>query len=149
MTQIEQTGGTGQGHRRITLQRNRLGHYEALNVRGGAISIGSGESEEFTPVELLLAAIAGCSAVDVDHITSRRAEPLEFTVGAEGEKTSSDEAGNHLTDLRLTFTVRFPEGDDGDKAREMLPRSVRTSHDRLCSVSRTIELGTSVEMRVG
>lgn len=146
--QNEQTGGSGPGHRRVTVQRTGLGHYEALNVRGGTISMGSGESQDFTPVELLLAAIAGCSAVDVDHITSRRAEPLEFTVTAEGQKTNTDERGNHLTDLEVTFTVRFPEGEAGDKAREMLPRAVATSHDRLCSVSRTVELGTPVEMGV-
>lgn len=148
-TETEQTGGTGPGHRRVTLRRTRLGHYEAMNVRGGAIPMGSGESEDFTPVELLLAAIAGCSAVDVDHLTSRRAEPLEFAVAAEGQKTSTDELGNHLTDLEVTFTVRFPEGDAGDQAREMLPRAVRISHDRLCTVSRTVQLGTSVEMKVG
>lgn len=147
--ETEQTGGTGPGHRRITLRRTGLGHYEALNVRGGTISLGSGESEDFTPVELLLVAIAGCSSVDVDHITSRRAEPLEFTAAAEGQKTSTDERGNHLTDLEVTFTVRFPEGDAGDKAREMLPRAVQTSHDRLCSVSRTVQLGAPVEMKVG
>lgn len=147
--QKEQTGGTGPGHRRVALRRTRLGHYEATNVRGGTLSMGSGNGEEFTPVELLLAAVAGCSAVDVDHITSRRAEPIEFTVAAEGEKTSTEERGNHLTDLQITFTVRFAEGDDGDKARQMLARAVRTSHDRLCSVSRTIELGTPVEMRIG
>ena len=60
-----------------------------------------------------------------------------------------DAGKNRRTDLAITFTVRFAEGDDGDRAREMLPRAVRTSHDRLCSVSRTIELGTPVEMRIG
>lgn len=145
----EPTGGTGPGHRRVSMTRTSLGHYEATNVRGGTIRIGSGESDEFTPVELLLAAIAGCSAVDVDHITSRRAEPLEFEAAAEGEKTSDPERGNHMTDLVVTFTVRFPEGEEGDSARDMLPRAVKMSHERLCTVSRTVSLGTAVEMRIG
>lgn len=147
--ETEAAGGTGPGHRRVSLQRTGLGQYEATNVRGGTIRIGSGESDDFTPVELLLTAIAGCSAVDVDHLTSRRAEPLEFQVAAEGEKVSTDELGNHMRDLVVTFTVRFAEGDDGDRAREVLPRAVATSHDRLCTVSRTVQLGTPVEMRVG
>lgn len=146
--QSEPTGGTGPGHREVTLRRTSLGHYEAVNARCGTLAVGAGDSEDFTPVELLLVAMAGCSSVDVDHITSRRAEPLEFVVTAEGEKTSSDELGNHLTDLKVTFTVRFPDGEAGDSARAMLPRAVRTSHDRLCSVSRTIELGSPVEMKV-
>ena len=148
-SQTESTGGTGPGHRRVSMTRTSLGHYEATNVRGGAISIGSGESADFTPVELLLAAIAGCSAVDVDHITSRRAEPIEFEAAAEGEKTSDAERGNHMTDLVVTFTVRFPEGEEGDRARDMLPKAVEMSHDRLCTVSRTVSLGTAVEMRIG
>ena len=147
--QSEATGGTGPGHRRVSMTRTSLGHYEATNVRGGAISIGSGESADFTPVELLLAAIAGCSAVDVDHITSRRAEPLEFAVAAEGDKTSDAERGNHMADLVVTFTVRFPEGEQGDRARDMLPKAVEMSHDRLCTVSRTVTMGTAVEMRIG
>ena len=146
--QREPTGGTGPGHRQVTLRRTSLGHYAAVNARGGTLAVGAGDGEDFTPVELLLVAIAGCSSVDVDHITSRRAEPLEFVVTAEGEKTSADELGNHLTDLTVTFTVRFPDGEAGDSARAMLPRAVRTSHDRLCSVSRTIELGSPVEMKV-
>lgn len=145
----ERTGGTGSGHRSVALRRTALGEYEAVNPRGGTIRLGSGESDDFTPVELLLVAIAGCSAVDVDHITSRRAEPTEFTAVATGTKTRTDELGNHMTDLSVTFTVRFPEGEDGDRAQEMLPKAVEMSHDRLCSVSRTVQLGTPVQMRVG
>lgn len=145
----EPTGGTGPGHRTVTLTRTALGAYVARNVRGGTIVLGGGDTDDFTPVELLLAAIAGCSAVDVDHITSRRAEPLEFDVVAEGEKTKTDELGNHMTGLEVTFTVRFEEGESGDRARDMLPKAIQMSHDRLCTVSRTVQLGTAIEMRAG
>ena len=47
-----------------------------------------------------------------------------------------------------TFTIRFPEGEDGDRARRILARSVQDSHDRLCTVSRTVEAGTPVAMRL-
>ena len=36
----------------------------------------------------------------------------------------------------------------GDAARAVLPDAVRRSHDRLCTVSRTIELGIPVTSRV-
>ena len=145
-TTEEPTGGTGPGLRSVELVRTALGQYEARNDRGGVISIGSGEGEDFTPVELLLAAIAGCSAVDVDHITSRRAEPEVFEVVASGEKVRSDADGNHLTDLEVTFRLRFADGEDGDRAREAFPRAVAQSRDRLCTVSRTVQLGTPVQM---
>jgi uncharacterized OsmC-like protein len=145
----EPTGGTGPGHRRVALTRVSQGEYEVTNDRGGSIRLGNGRTADFTPVELLLAALAGCSAVDVDVVTGRRAEPVGFRAVAEGEKVSDPDSGNHMTDLQVTFTVHFPDGADGDRAREMLPRAVAMSHDRLCTVSRTVQLGTPVEMRVG
>lgn len=146
MSDEAQTGGTGLGHRSVELTRTGRGEFTVRNARGGTIHIGSGESADFTPVELLLTAIAGCSAVDVDFITGRRAEPTSFHVRSEGEK-QKDERGNFLSDIEVTFTVRFPEGEGGDRAREMLPRAIEQSHDRLCTVSRTVQLGTPVTMR--
>jgi uncharacterized OsmC-like protein len=105
--------------------------------------VGSGEDADFTPVELLLAAIAACSAVDVDSITSRRSEPDRFTATASGEKIS-DELGNRLVDLVLDFDVSFPDDEGGQNATGVLRRSIRQSHDRLCSVGRTVEVGTPI-----
>lgn len=120
-------------------------HYQATNARGGTITIGHGTTDEFTPVELMLAAIAGCSAIDVDGATHRRAEPTEFkaTITADRVKNSS---GNILENIEATFTIRFPEGEDGDRARRILERSLKDAHDRLCTVSRTVEAGTPVDM---
>lgn len=133
--------------RSISLTRTASGEYVADNGRGAQLPIGTGDTDRFTPVELLLVAIAGCSAVDVDLITSRRAEPESFTVTMEGHK-AKDDGGNHMTGLRLSFDVVFPEGEDGDKARAALPRSVQQSHDRLCTVSRTVERETPIEVQV-
>jgi uncharacterized OsmC-like protein len=65
-----------------------------------------------------------------------------------GDKIRDSEQGNRMENLAVEFTVRFPEGEDGDKAREALPRSVKLSHDRLCTVSRTVEIGTPVTTTV-
>lgn len=129
--------------RSVDIERTSVGRYVVRNVRGGAIPIGTGEDDSFTPVELLLAAIGGCTAVDVDLITTRRAEPGEFFVKVTGDKIR-DEAGNRMANLSVEFTVTFPAGGAGDAAREVLPRTVQMSHDRLCTVSRTVELGTPV-----
>jgi putative redox protein len=59
-----------------------------------------------------------------------------------------DEVGNHLVNLTVTFDIRFPEGEDGDAARAVLPRAMEQSRDRLCTVSRTIELGEPIELRL-
>jgi putative redox protein len=134
-------------HRGIRLERIENSRYMASNERGGQISMGTGQGTDFTPVELLLAAIGGCTAVDVDILTSRRAEPDTFEVLVDAEKIR-DAAGNHLTDLLVTFRISFPDGEPGHKARALLPDAVRMSHDRLCSVGRTVELGTPIATRI-
>ena len=139
---------TEESHRNVGITRLGQGQYEATNSRGGKLVFGRGEGDEaFTPVELLLTAIAGCSAIDVDLITSKRAEPTRFEVTMDGEKIR-DQHGNRLTDLVLTFRVEFPDDEGGRAAEGVLPRAVRQSHDRLCTVSRTVEVGTPVVVRV-
>jgi uncharacterized OsmC-like protein len=133
--------------RSVTLRRTSLGRYEAHNARGGTMTIGAGDGADFTPVELLLAALGGCTGADVDHITSKRAEPDTFVVHVTGDKVRDERGGNRLVNLAIELRVTFPEGAAGDAAREALPRAARMSHDRLCTVSRTIELGTPVDTR--
>jgi putative redox protein len=134
-------------HRQVSIARASAGAYTVTNERGGTISVGSGTAGDFTPVELLLAAIGTCTAIDVDVLTSRRAEPTGFTIEVGAEKVR-DALGNHLTDIAVTFHVSFPEGSGGDAARELLPGAVRRSHDSLCTVSRTVELGTPVTAKI-
>ena len=130
-----------------SVQLSRVGKaiYTATNIRGGSITLGEGNDQYFSPVELLLVAIAGCAAIDVDYITGKRAEPLTFEVRSEGDKVRDDN-GNHLSNLKVALNVVFPEGAEGDAARAVLPRAIAQSHDRLCTVSRTVQQGTPVSM---
>lgn len=132
--------------RRLDLTRSGEGRYQAVNERGGVLAVGSGTDPDFTPVELLLAALAGCTAIDVGLITGKRAESDSFGVHIEGDKVR-DEGGSHLVDLSVTLAITFPEGEAGDRAREVLPRAIQQSGDRLCTVGRTLQLGTSIEYR--
>jgi uncharacterized OsmC-like protein len=138
---------TDSAHRGVRIERTENSRYIVTNDRGGQISIGRGEGSDFTPVDLLLAGIGGCTAVDVDLLTSRRAEPDAFEVLVDAQKVR-DEAGNHLTDIVVTFRIKFPGGERGDVARALLPDAVRKSHERLCTVSRTVELGTPIATRI-
>lgn len=134
--------------RSVSIQRTPDGQLVARNTRGGELAIRSGsDSDDFSPVELMLAAIAGCTALDVHTLTSRRAEPESFEVDATADKIR-DESGNRLENIEIVFRVQFPEGEGGDDARKILPDMVARSHDRLCTVSRTVELGTPVTARV-
>jgi putative redox protein len=135
-------------HRQVTLSRIANSKYLVTNARGGQMTIGTGEGTDFTPVELLLVAIGGCTAIDVDILTSRRAEPDSFEVEVGGEKLHDEKGRNHMADITVTFRVVFPDGEGGDKARALLPDAVRRSHESLCTVSRTVELGTPSATRI-
>src|SRR5664279_1111181 len=138
---------TDSTRRSITVRRTRPGHFTLTNDRGGQLVIGTGGDADFTPTELLLAAIGGCTAIDVDILTSRRAEPDSFDVQVDAEKVRDDE-GNRLTGIAVTFRIRFPDGEAGDAARAVLPEAAKRSHDRLCTVGRTVELGTPIATRI-
>ncbi|MCF2706705.1 NAD(P)H-dependent oxidoreductase [Arcanobacterium haemolyticum] len=126
----------------IDLERLGLKHYKATNDSGASIEFGSGEGL-LNPVELLLAAVAGCASIDVDVVTSRRTEPAVFKVRSEGDRL--DEGGAaRLENVEATFDVEFPDSPEGQKAEGMVERLLRLAHDRDCTVSRTVENPTHV-----
>ncbi|HEX5985334.1 MAG TPA: OsmC family protein [Nocardioides sp.] len=132
--------------RSIEITRLAKGRYVAENTRGGRLEFGAGtESERFSPVELFLTAVAGCTAIDVDYITSKRAEPEHFSVTMTGDKIRDEDGCNRLVNLTVRLDLRFPDDEGGTAAREVLPSAVQRSHDRLCTVSRTVEDGTPVD----
>jgi uncharacterized OsmC-like protein len=129
--------------RTVDIERIALHKFRASNVRGGTLDFGDGDDADFTPIELLLVAIAGCTGLDVEYITGKRAEPLVFRTPVRADKVRTDD-GNQLTNIEVRFEVEFPASEAGDAAREVLPSALQRSHDRLCTVSRTVELGTAV-----
>jgi putative redox protein len=138
---------TSSAHRTVTVERLAPGTFAVVNSRGGRVTCGTGGGTDFTPTELLLAAIGGCTAIDVDILTSRRAEPDQFEIQVDAEKIR-DAEGNRLTGIEVKFRITFPGGEAGDQARAVLPDAVRKSHDRLCTVGRTVETGTPIGTRV-
>jgi putative redox protein len=139
-----QTEATSQDTLRyVELTRQRKARYLATNRRGGTIEVGEGDDLTFTPVELLLTAIAACTAMDVDYIVGKRAEAESGWLRSSAQKVR-DTTGNHLVDLEVTFDLRYPDGEAGDAARAALPMAVQRSNDRLCTVSRTVQIGTPV-----
>lgn len=133
--------------RTVSVRRTAAGRFVATNARGVELTLGSADGDTFSPVELLLAAIAGCTALDVEALTSRRAEPESFVLTASGDKIR-DGAGNHMENLEVVFEVRFPASEAGDAARAVLPEMVTRSHDRICTVTRTVERATPVTFRI-
>jgi putative redox protein len=138
---------TESSHRQLTVERVAPGQFAAVNSRGGRIQFGRGDDEEFTPTELLLIAIGGCTAIDIDILTTRRSEPESFEILVDADKIR-DDGGNRLANVEVTYRLSFPAGEAGDKARAILPDAVQQSHRRLCTVGRTVEMPTPITTRI-
>ncbi|WP_061963185.1 OsmC family protein [Demequina aurantiaca] len=136
---------TNENARKVTMTRESQGVYTVTNAAGVSMTFGQGEGL-LSPVELLLAAIAGCSSVDVDAMTSRRVEPERFDVTASADKATVD-GGAILENIAVEWDLLFPEGDDGDKARARVGAALKSASEKTCTVSRTVEAGTPVEFR--
>ena len=106
----EETGGTGLGHRSISMTRVEKGLYEVTNVRGGTMLLGGeGTPPHFTPVELLLARDRRLQRHRrrLHHRQARRARVLH---GDGQGRQAQDDTGNHLANIKVRFSVEFPEG---------------------------------------
>lgn len=138
-----------EGTTQVVVRRSEFGQFEATNNRGGRVLMGTGEPGDgtFTPVEMLLAAIGGCTSIDVDFITTRRAEPDSFEVTVTAGEIQ-DELGSRLTDLAVRFDVAFPLGEAGDAARQRLPNAVAASHERLCTVGITVAVESPISVTI-
>lgn len=129
-------------YRQAKIERIDRLRYRAYGANGATLDFGVGEGL-LTPVELLLAAIAGCSSVDVDAGTSRRSTPEVFEVLASALKQTEDGAVR-LDDVEVDFYVRFPADEQGAKAQKMVDRLIQLSEQKDCTVSRTVEHPTNV-----
>ena len=131
-------------HRCVDLHKIGKHLFQATNGRGGAVSIGTADGIDFSPVELLLAGLAACGALDLDFITGKRAPFTQFAARSEGDVVR-DEHGNHVVNLQVTFDVTFPDGEGGDAARSVVPATLDRIRDRLCTVGRTVQLSAPVQ----
>ena len=121
--------------RSVRIERTSVGKYVVHNVRGGSISLGTGQDASFTAVELLLAAIGGCTAADVDLITSRSAAlSLRQCRTDDGPTWSS----SHCRSGRLVrkksrirfFAAAVPNQAAGDHSFQAVKPLCRSSSER-------------------
>lgn len=127
---------------RISVERTDDDRYIATNDRGATIELtGTGAEGRFSPVELLLVAVAGCNIVTTEPLTTQRGHRLpKLVASATAEKIER----NKLGPVTLTYSVTFPAGDE---AAEQVFRDVAERvEERHCTVSRSLREGTPVEL---
>lgn len=97
-----------------------------------------GEDAAAGPKEALLAALAGCTAMDVASILrKKRQSATRYEVGVSGE--SADEHPRVFTSITVEHRIA------GEVEPEALRRSVELSATRYCPVSRMLSAAVRIE----
>jgi len=127
------------GNRHLTMTGHDEYSMTAVNRNGVQLTIDGKGERGFTPLELFLAALGSCSAVDFALLMEKQRERVTpFDVDVDGLKE----------DLRMQWMrVTYRIGLDVD-ARKLERTRVKTAED-LCTVSRTLAAGCPVEHILG
>jgi uncharacterized OsmC-like protein len=114
----------------------RVGQHDfvATNDRGASVRVGrKGAEGAFTPVELLLAAAAGCAAVTAETLITRR---VDGDLVARADDVRSPD-GHSLTSVPVSLDYDISTLDDTQRAA--LESAVLRAIDQLCTVTRTLK----------
>jgi putative redox protein len=113
---------------------------EARTGDGGAIVMDPDEGGGPSPVETLLASLAGCTAMDVASILrKKRQEAIAYEIAIEGDR--ADEHPRVFTAVRVEHRVR------GAVEPEALRRSIELSATQYCPVSAMLSAVARIEHR--
>ncbi|MDR7303338.1 OsmC family protein [Haloactinomyces albus] len=128
----------------VEVRRSSQQRFVASNERGGEVAIGpDGAPDAFTPGELLLAAIAGCSGLTGEQLLIRRVgETAPLAVHADRDKDPQDP--HKFSSVQVSFDVDLSGVDSAE--REKLVTAVNSAIARLCTVSRSVEEGTPISV---
>lgn len=112
--------------------------FEAKNEDGNAVSIDAspgigGSGAGMRPMQLLLAALGGCSAIDVIHILKKQKQEIgSFQIEVSGTRET-------VKDYSLFRAIEIHFIIGGNVSREKAERAVELSMEKYCSVAKTLE----------
>src|SRR5207245_11627001 len=110
---------------------------------GHSIKVDGDSKAGNSPMELVLIALCGCTAYDVDNILQKKREPLTgVEVSAKAEKAPTPPSV--FTEIKLTYRVA------GNVSRKAVEDAVRLSEEKYCSVaamlSKTAKMTYEIEL---
>lgn len=114
-------------------------HMEAINEEGGKIRIDGhtnigGIEGGMAPMQLLLAAIAGCSTIDVLNILEKQRQvPRSLKVEVNGDKQPTGKGYSEFKTIHLHFILT------GELDPKKVQRALDLSISKYCSVSKALE----------
>ncbi|BDD10203.1 osmotically inducible protein C [Fulvitalea axinellae] len=118
-------------------------HMRASNENGNTIEMDTsashgGSGQGVSPMQLLLAGVGGCSAIDIISILKKQKQPLgKFTIEVDGSRV--DATPSVFEKIKVTYRLH---GDlDENKVRKAIDLSV----EKYCSVSKMLEKTAEIE----
>ena len=130
----------------VKIELNRVSddfHLEAVNENGNILHIDAspdigGKNKGMRPMQLLLAAMGGCSSIDIISILRKQKQSLKdikITVTGEREK---DAVPSLYTQVHAHFKLY------GFLDRDKVQKAVSLSVEKYCSVAKTLEATAKV-----
>ena len=117
----------------------QLHHSEGLrfvvDADGRRLELNSSDEIEqaFTPMELFLVALAGCTAMDVQWIMERQRQKVDkFDMSISGVRRTEDPKYYESIDIQYSFT-------GPDVRKDVVERAIRLSQEKYCSVRSMIK----------
>ncbi len=118
------------------------GHTSSHTLSLGADPKVGGENEGFRPAELILVGLAGCTAMDVVSILTKKRQQISgFEVKAHGERAETDP--KRFTSFLVEYVVKGKAVD-----AEAVQRAVELSERKYCAVMATLRAAGPVERRI-
>ncbi|HRP33116.1 MAG TPA: OsmC family protein [Agriterribacter sp.] len=102
-----------------------------------------GNSRGFRPMQLLVAGLGGCSAVDVVSILKKQKQQIaDFSIDIDGEREKGKEP-SLWEEIQITFQL------SGEVEPAKAHRAVELSMNKYCSVAETLRLaGATIKWKV-
>jgi len=119
-------------------------HMEADSEEGGKIRIDGntnigGLEGGISPMQLLLAGIGGCSAIDVLSILEKQRQEIKsLRVEVDGDKQKTDAGYSEFNSIHMHFIL------SGNLDENKVKRALDLSITKYCSVSKALEKGSKI-----
>lgn len=120
----------------IDLEWNGGTTYQVTTPSDASVSLDSDAKDGPSPMQTLLAAVAGCMAIDIVHILKRmRRAPQHLSARVSGQR--ADDHPRRFVSIRLEFTA-----SGGAVVQDRLEQSVELSFAKYCSVLHSLARDT-------
>ncbi|GAB5409859.1 MAG: OsmC family protein [Balneolaceae bacterium] len=119
-------------------------HMEAGNEEGGKIRMDGntnigGLEGGMSPMQLLLAGIGGCSAIDVISILEKQKQDIKsLKVEVDADKQRVDDSYSEFKTIHMHFILT------GNLDEKKVKRALDLSITKYCSVSKALEKGSEI-----